>query len=660
VTLTAVLTRPGGVVDPLRFALEQRGVRSIVQPMIAIEPIPVEDRPLVTLGVGDVCIFISANAAEQGLANLAAQLKEKDCLILAVGSATAKAIAAAGFDVSVPSRADSEGLLSLEALHNVRDRQVVIVKGEGGRGLLAEALKERGAHVVSYVCYRRVPMSLDAGQFCWQLCNCDQLVFQASSGEILERLTEVLGEGGQPNLLDSDVVVPSSRVAEIARELGWSRVHTASGAGDEAFTEVVAALLPEEPPSPEENSVEQGAIDVMSEEKPVSSVQEPAVPTTEPTPAPPAPPVGTVPARRSDTLARSMVTLVLLAMLGVAYFAGWQLWPQYQATLAELEQAQARLAVLETAPDTARETLRGEMTQQLQALEALSETNLAAAAARQSQLLAEQAAASRATAAQVEQLEIRLARLMATDRRVWLANEAAFLVRLAAQRLQGSPDIAAAEALLRSADNLLRQVDDPRFATARQALAADIAALASAPAVDAVGIYARFSALIDQAMQLQVVTQAPSLPTTDSARPEDGVWARATAGWQAAVQRISSYLIIHSRQDDMAGLMTPDWENLVRQNLRMTLEQAQIAALSGNQTLYRHAIGRAEQFAGRFTATDPARVAAMSEALRALAAVDIAPAVPDLVTSRAAIGDALRRIDGEGIAMPSPDTASGE
>ena len=133
-TLTAVLTRPGGVVDPLRYALEQRGIDSLVQPMIAIEAIPVEDRPLVTLAPGDICIFISANAAEQGLPNLAPQLKGQNSLILAVGSATAKAIAAAGFDVSVPARADSEGLLSLEALHQVRDRQVIIVKGEGGMG----------------------------------------------------------------------------------------------------------------------------------------------------------------------------------------------------------------------------------------------------------------------------------------------------------------------------------------------------------------------------------------------------------------------------------------------------------------------------------------------------------------------------------------------
>ena len=35
-TLTAVLTRPGSAVQPLRDALTQRGVDSIVQPLVDI------------------------------------------------------------------------------------------------------------------------------------------------------------------------------------------------------------------------------------------------------------------------------------------------------------------------------------------------------------------------------------------------------------------------------------------------------------------------------------------------------------------------------------------------------------------------------------------------------------------------------------------------
>ena len=232
-TLTAVLTRPGGVVEPLQLVLEQRGVDTFVQPLINIAPISVEHRELITLYPGDICIFISVNAVEQWLSNLAPQLRELDCPILAVGRATASAISAAGFDVSVPSQADSEGLLGLDILHGVKGKQVVIVKGEGGRGLLAEALRERGADVVSYVCYRRDPTDIDAGQFCWQLCEREHVVFQASSGEIVEQLTELLGQGGQPNLLDSPVIVPSGRVAKIAVGLGWTNVITAAGAGDD-------------------------------------------------------------------------------------------------------------------------------------------------------------------------------------------------------------------------------------------------------------------------------------------------------------------------------------------------------------------------------------------------------------------------------------------
>ena len=68
-TLTAVLTRPGGVVEPLRIVLEQRGVDSIVQPLINIASISVEDRERITLERGAIWVFVRVNAVEQGLAN---------------------------------------------------------------------------------------------------------------------------------------------------------------------------------------------------------------------------------------------------------------------------------------------------------------------------------------------------------------------------------------------------------------------------------------------------------------------------------------------------------------------------------------------------------------------------------------------------------------
>ena len=656
-TLTAVLTRPGGVVEPLRIVLEQRGVDSIVQPLINIASISVEDRELITLYPGDICIFISVNAVEQGLANLAPQLRELGCPILAVGRATASAISSAGFDVSVPSQADSEGLLDLDILHGVKGKQIVLVKGEGGRGLLAEALRERGAEVVSYVCYRRAPTEIDAGQFCWQLCEKEHLVFQASSGEIVEQLTDLLGRGGQPNLLDSPVIVPSKRVAKIAAGLGWSRIITAAGAGDDSFLAAIEPLQSQqikeqtrlnEPLKEQNGMVAESPNDANSELAPIPEAKPAKKPAA-------ADPVSTPASKRSsDRFARTLLVLLLLVLGGGAYL-GWAYGlPRYQELMLQLEASDARLAALEGSPDTLARELALGFEQQMAESQALTSAALQASAARQSQRLLEQESVAQLMSERLERVDIRLARLTATDRRAWLANEAAFLVRLSAQRLLVSRDIDAAQALLANADALLMEVNDPRFITARRALAADLARLAVAPRVDSVGLYARFAALIEQAALLQVrVASAPEPPVPAS----EGLWSQANAGWRAALDKLSRYLVVHRRSDERAGLLTPDWENLIRQNLRMSLEQAQIAALSANATLFQHAVARARASIEVFTDTDPDRVAAMVAELNGLAALNIAPEIPDLLDSRAALADAIRAIDSGdnvmGVAAPA-------
>lgn len=656
-TLTAVLTRPGGVVEPLRIVLEQRGVDSIVQPLINIASIPVEDRELITLYPGDICIFISVNAVEQGLNNLAPQIRELGCPILAVGRATASAISAAGFDVSVPSQADSEGLLDLDILHGVKGKQIVLVKGEGGRGLLAEALCERGADVVSYVCYRRAPTEIDAGKFCWQLCEKEHLVFQASSGEIVEQLTDLLGQGGQPNLLDSPVIVPSKRVAKIAAGLGWSRVITAAGAGDDSFLAAIEPLQSQQikeqtrlnKPLKEQNGmVAETPNDANGELAPIPDAKPAKKPAA-------ADPVSTpVPKRSSDRFARTLLVLLLLVFGGGAYL-GWTYGvPRYQALMLQLEASDARLAALEGSPETLARELALGFEQQMAESQALTSAALQASAARQSQRLLEQESVAQLLSERLERVDIRLARLTATDRRAWLANEAAFLVRLSAQRLLVSRDIDAAQALLANADALLMEVNDPRFTTARRALAADLARLAVAPRVDSVGLYARFAALIEQATLLQVrVAKTPEPPVLAN----EGLWSQANAGWRSALDKLSRYLVVHRRSDERAGLLTPDWENLIRQNLRMSLEQAQIAALSANATLFQHAVARARASIEVFIDTDPDRVAAMVAELDGLAALNIAPEIPDLLDSRAALADAIRAIDSGdsvmGVAAPA-------
>jgi uroporphyrin-3 C-methyltransferase len=160
--------------------------------------------------------------------------------------------------------------------------------------------------------------------------------------------------------------------------------------------------------------------------------------------------------------------------------------------------------------------------------------------------------------------------------------------------------------------------------------------------VDVVGLYARFNALAGQAAALDA---GPRVATKRPVANSEGWRDRAKAGWEAALAKLSSYLVVKRRDAEMARMMTPDWEALVRQNLRMLIEQAQIAALSHNPVLYAAALDRATTFVSEFAGVDPARVEAIGNELAALKQIDIAPALPDLTRSRAALADALMRLD---------------
>src|SRR5688572_24109224 len=65
--------------------------------------------------------------------------------VCAVGAGTAAALRRAGIaDVQSPARMDSEGLLALPALQDVRGRDVGLVTAPGGRGEITPALRARG------------------------------------------------------------------------------------------------------------------------------------------------------------------------------------------------------------------------------------------------------------------------------------------------------------------------------------------------------------------------------------------------------------------------------------------------------------------------------------------------------------------------------------
>jgi uroporphyrinogen-III synthase len=153
-------------------------------------------------------------------------------IVLAPGSGTQRALLRAGCKQPIaPAREDSEGLLALPVLRNVRGKRIGIVGAAGGRGLLDRELVARGAEVIHAHVYERTPARLDRRHADALRRNSRKpLYVLLSSSEALANITASLPGDALRALLSGTAVASSARLVAAARKAGFVRVLRASSA----------------------------------------------------------------------------------------------------------------------------------------------------------------------------------------------------------------------------------------------------------------------------------------------------------------------------------------------------------------------------------------------------------------------------------------------
>jgi uroporphyrinogen-III synthase len=238
-----LVTRPAGEAsEALCAAIKAAGHEVYSQPLLELTALPqlpaTQRQVLLNLAGYQHVIFISANAVRFGMALI------EDCWPqlptglnwYAIGAATAARLARFGVTAVTPgSTMNSEGLLAVPPLQNVRDQRVLIVKGEGGRDTLSTELTRRGAMVDELPCYRRNLPELPAGELGAKLSRWGINVILLSSGEGLANLQVLLSPSETTKLKHIALIVPSQRVAHIARKAGFGQIVTAENASDVAM-----------------------------------------------------------------------------------------------------------------------------------------------------------------------------------------------------------------------------------------------------------------------------------------------------------------------------------------------------------------------------------------------------------------------------------------
>ncbi|WP_438765052.1 uroporphyrinogen-III C-methyltransferase [Kushneria sp. TE3] len=221
-----------------------------------------------------------------------------------------------------------------------------------------------------------------------------------------------------------------------------------------------------------------------------------------------------------------------------------------------------------------------------------------------------------------------LTRSQQTDERQWQSAEIEYLLRMANQRLQLERDISGAQSLLETADQRLRQIDNPAQLPVRRAIASELSQLESLPEVDQNGLFLTLSAMANQVDTLPLSQESEAL----AAQKDDG--SLFTGGWREQLSRMGTQLkdlvTVRRHDEPLEALITPAQEGYLRQNVRLLLEQAQLGVMRSNEEIYRESLERANTLITTYFRTEDSNVQRVRDQLNQLGQRNISPELPDI------------------------------
>lgn len=319
------------------------------------------------------------------------------------------------------------------------------------------------------------------------------------------------------------------------------------------------------------------------------------------------------------------VIIILITSLAALAAYGW-------VNLKEVEQLKFQLAYLSKDDDSQSKNV-----QQLKDKVDKQSDNLIT----QSRAISDQLATLRR---QTEHNARQLTQVGGQSRTDWLLAEAEYLMRLANQRLNMEKDTIGAEAILNAANSVLAESDDPGLYAIRQQLSKDIVSLQRVSKIDREGIYLQLEALIDLVAKLdqshyqtrhsEVITSAESTLDTTEEQSElvtsDGEFTRML---NSALDELKQLVIIRRLDEAVEPLLAPDQVYYLQQNLRLMIEQAELALLDSNQPMYLRSLTKAEEWVNTYFSQNKDDTALLLSTLSSLKEHQINPELPDISQS---------------------------
>jgi len=333
------------------------------------------------------------------------------------------------------------------------------------------------------------------------------------------------------------------------------------------------------------------------EPKAVVTEQDPA--KNQDQPAPKQPTRKPRPAQQHRSYAGLWSLLLTIALLAGAGWYGYQWFVQSQQQISSLQQSQANLLA---------------QNQQF--------------AQQFNQRLAAMDAGQKALTKYVEVIRDKDQHL----RKDWLVMEAEYLIQLANYRLLFERDINTAIVALHSADVRLKDAADPALLNTRKLLAASIQSLKQVDQADLAGLSLTLSAVSKELESLPLNTPDPIAKA--HAANSDMAETNKVSSWKdlpAAIWRdLKTLIVIRDHDQPVGPLLSPQQRFFLVENLRLQLEQARLAMLTGQVDVFHERIQTAIQWIEMHFDKEAVLTKSTMDTLQQLSHAAIAPELPDI------------------------------
>ena len=244
--MQVAITRPQQQGLELQQALGDVGISSLCQPLFcySLKTNKAEVTKKVISLEPSIVIFISAAAVEY--ADKASPLNEwlsENQQIIAVGEKTLNALTTLGVEAKCPETHNSEGMLAFPELSaselKASPKNILIIRGDGGREFLAKQLRLRGAKVEYLESYQREWLTLTSTQkSLWHQKNINTIII--TSNDLLKRVVDLIDITDNYWQNTCLWLVVSERIAQSAQKMGLKNIVNSYGANNQS---IITTLL---------------------------------------------------------------------------------------------------------------------------------------------------------------------------------------------------------------------------------------------------------------------------------------------------------------------------------------------------------------------------------------------------------------------------------